>query len=250
LETKRRQELLAQLKSLDSNERNKLQKKASEQRKRQLSSAKGGPTSRLQIDFDEDYERRPPVARKVPSLEDIMLGFLEEEAKATGRQVDGRPGTVVAIARGRAEVQSQGERLRCFLAPEIEQRQQTELSVGDDVVLLKLGEYWRIEAVSPRRSWLSRPDPSAKIERVIVANVDLVFSVVSVVAPPLHPRIIDRMMIAAGKGGVELGVAVNKIDLLPLGDPDQELAKLTPYRRLGMHVVEVSADAANGIAAL
>ncbi len=250
METKRRQELLAQLKALDTNERNKLQKKASEQRKRQLGSARGFPTQRKQVNYDEDYERRPPAARKTPSLEDIMLAFLDEETKAASRQIEGRAGIVVAIAKGRADVHSLGQRMACSLAPDIEQRQQTELSVGDEVVINRHGEGWRVEAVAPRRSWLSRPDPAAKIERVIVANVDLVVSVVSVVAPPLHPRIIDRMMIAAGKGNVELGIAVNKIDLLPKGDPQKELEKLAPYRRLGIKVVEVSAEAEIGIESL
>jgi ribosome biogenesis GTPase len=78
---------------------------------------------------------------------------------------------------------------------------------------------------------LSRPDvENGNIERIIAANIDVVVVVVSVVAPPLHPRIIDRYMVAIQRGGAKMLLAINKVDLLGSSNRESELAKLDPYR--------------------
>ena len=109
------------------------------------------------------------------------------------------------------------------------------MTVSDDAV----------RTVLRRRTWLGRSDPGTGQPRAIVANVDAVVVVVSVVAPPLHPRIVDRYLIGIGRGGAEPIVAVNKIDL-----GREELALLDPYRRAGIDIIPVSADAGIGIEAL
>ena len=74
--------------------------------------------------------------------------------------------------------------------------------------------------------------------------------VVSVVSPPLHPRIIDRYLIAIQKGGCQPAIVVNKIDLLPQAEREGELAKLACYERLGVPVLPCAAASHEGIEAL
>ena len=74
--------------------------------------------------------------------------------------------------------------------------------------------------------------------------------VVSVKAPPLRPRLIDRFLIAIQRGGAEAAICVNKIDLLDADDRARELASLDPYRALGVPVVACSIKTAEGIAEL
>ena len=59
------------------------------------------------------------------------------------------------------------------------------------------GDGHRVTAVLPRRSLLSRADPHVpRRRRAIAANIDLVVVVVAAEAPSLHPRLIDRYLVA------------------------------------------------------
>ena len=78
-----------------------------------------------------------------------------------------------------------------------------------------------------------------------MANVDSVLIVVSVVRPPLHPRLIDRYLIAIQNGGAKPLICVNKIDLL--GEDKSELDVLEPYRKIGIPVIECSTRESLGI---
>jgi len=196
--------------------------------------------------WDED---EAPVRRRSISFEECLARLLTEEASATSQDLpsSGPQGIVVAAARGRCEVSCQGKVLDCLLPPELLKAQQTELAVGDEVLVETRGSVHRIARVLPRRTRLSRPDPGSAVERVVVANVDLVVVVVSVGSPPLHPRLIDRYLIAIGRGGANAAICVNKLDLL--GDAqerERELAKLAPYRELAP-IVHCSAARADGL---
>jgi len=96
-----------------------------------------------------------------------------------------------------------------------------------------LGGNHVVAAVAPRRTKLSRPNVDTGQEQVIVANVEIVVIVVSVGTPPLHPRLIDRYLVAIEQGGAAPAVFVNKLDLLE--DPS-ELNCLEPYRAAGVPV--------------
>jgi ribosome biogenesis GTPase len=106
-----------------------------------------------------------------------------------------------------------------------------------------------VEEVLPRRATLSRPDPFyGHIERVVAANIDSVVIVVSVRTPPLHPKLIDRYLIAVQRGGAESILCVNKIDLLDNeADCQSELSKLRPYRELGLPILLCSSEDGRGI---
>ena len=248
METKKRQELLAVLRALDTNERLKLQKKASQVRKARQTGPKSGQAKRRITQIDDDFEERPNSLRKPLPIEEIMLEILLAESQVPALEAAGDPGWVISVAKGRASVEIEGQRFDCLLAQHIEQNQKSALAVGDFVTVQDYGDHRRIVSVSPRRTKLSRVDPDVEIERVIVANVDTVVVVVSVVAPPLHPRIIDRYLVAIGKGGAKAAIAVNKIDLL--GDDRAELDQLAPYRDLAVPIVECSTANAQGIDAI
>jgi ribosome biogenesis GTPase len=114
--------------------------------------------------------------------------------------------------------------------------------VGDQAVVASVGENdFVLVEVKPRATSLYRADVSKPNgQQVIVANVDVIVIVVSVVTPPLHPRLIDRYLVAIQQGGASPLIYVNKIDLLE--DP-KELDQLDVYKAIGVPVVIGSAKA-------
>ena len=193
----------------------------------------------------DDMDDDAPVYRKKPaaSLQDLVLRLLEQELiepEAPGTTQT--EGTVVWLSRQSCRVQTAEGEWECEISGDLARDQQTSLAVGDAAVVRINGDNRVVRSVHPRRTRLSRPDPdNAHIERVIVANVDLVVVTVSVKTPPLHPRLIDRFMVAIQKGGAQAALCVNKLDLLT--EPEErkaELAKLAPYAAAGLAIVECS----------
>ncbi|MDD3469422.1 MAG: ribosome small subunit-dependent GTPase A [Thermoguttaceae bacterium] len=93
-----------------------------------------------------------------------------------------------------------------------------------------------IERVEPRYGCLARE--SRKQKHIVVANVDQVLIVSSAASPEIKPELIDRMILAAEKGGIRPIICINKADLV-------EIASLMPlvgqYSRMGYPVLVVSA---------
>ncbi|HEX9161801.1 MAG TPA: ribosome small subunit-dependent GTPase A [Thermoanaerobaculia bacterium] len=162
-----------------------------------------------------------------------------------------RGAVVISVASGRCRVFRDGVEIECLVSPDIAIEQQSKLAVGDRVLLSDDGGAWKVTDVLPRRSVLARPDPlHAHRQRVIAANIDVVIHVVSVKAPPLRPRLIDRFLIAIGRGGAQPVLCVNKIDLLDAEPRATELARLDTYRELGVPVIPCSAKTGEGLDAL
>lgn len=229
--------------AMDGNERNKLRERAIKARKLALTRSSARPARHIESDDDDDA---PVITRKpTPPLEEYLYRLLKEEAECDAPAVETRAGTVIALHRKRCEVVLDGLRIDCILTPEQAKWQQSQFAVGDIVNVYQQDSAWRIHGVQPRRTKLSRPDPlSSQRERVIVANVDVIVIVVSVKAPPLHPRVIDRYLIAIQRGGAEAIIAVNKSDLLEPGDSEFDL--LSPYQGLAP-IVRVSASSGLGV---
>ena len=118
---------------------------------------------------------------------------------------------------------------------------------GDEVTIASLAGSLVVAKMRPRRTKLSRPNVDTGLEQVIVANIDVIVIVVSVGTPPLHPRLIDRYLVAIEKGGAAPTVFVNKLDLL--ADPT-ELDCLEPYRAAGVSVLMGSAAEDDGFTVL
>ena len=102
-----------------------------------------------------------------------------------------------------------------------------------------------IERVEPRHGVLTRA--SRQREHVLVANVDQVLIVMSLVEPELKPHLIDRYLASAEQGGIRPIVCLNKADLVePAGY--QPLVGL--YSQLGIPTLLTSAENGMGVAAL
>ncbi len=231
--------MAAKLAGLDTNERHKLYKRASMLRK---TTRKNGRSNRPGQDWDEDdapAPRRKPAA----SLEDLVLKILEQEDPALPSRNGARQeATVVWVGPKLCRVQVGSEELTCEICPDLARRQQTAVAVGDVAVLERGDDLSIVRGVLPRRSQLSRPDPdNAHRERVIAANIDLVVVTVSIKSPPLHPRLIDRYLVAIQHGGAQAALCVNKLDLATSGaERREELEKLAPYAAAGVSIVGCS----------
>lgn len=159
---------------------------------------------------------------------------------------------VINVASGRCRVFHDGVEKDCLIPPQLATRQKSVLAVGDRVVIEPAdGGNWRVGAVLPRHSVLARPDPlNPHLQRLIAANIDLVVNVVSLKAPPLKPRLIDRYLIAILRGGAQPAIVVNKIDLVPADERDEALAPLDPFRRLDVPILGCSTKTGEGLDAL
>jgi ribosome biogenesis GTPase len=102
-----------------------------------------------------------------------------------------------------------------------------------------------IERVEPRHGVLTRS--SRRREHVLVANVDQLVIVMSLVEPDLKPHLIDRYLAAAQKGNLAPILCLNKADLV-------EHANLQPligaYAQLGIPTLLTSAKTNDGIVGL
>jgi ribosome biogenesis GTPase len=99
-----------------------------------------------------------------------------------------------------------------------------------------------IERVEPRHGLLIRA--SRGREHVLVANVDQVVIVVSLVEPELKPHLIDRYLVSAEQGGIAPIVCLNKADLV---DPVPYQPLVGMYSQLGIRTLLTSATAGLGI---
>jgi ribosome biogenesis GTPase / thiamine phosphate phosphatase len=213
-----------------------------------------GETRPQRIDEDnwEDLLDQHGRAHKRP-LPSTLFEQLEAPARAgeIDDDAEGDAGIVMSVASGRCRVFRDGRELDCFIAPEIAVRQKSALAVGDRVIASEESGQWRVVAVLPRRTVLARPDPlHAHLQRIIAANVDVVIHVVSVKAPPLRPRLIDRYLIAIQRGGAQPVICVNKVDLLDAEEREQEIEKLAPYLELGVPVIGCSTKTGEGLEGL
>jgi len=102
-----------------------------------------------------------------------------------------------------------------------------------------------IERVEPRHGVLTRE--SRRREHVLVANVDQVAIVVSLVEPELKPHLIDRYLAVAEKGGLQPILCLNKADLTDLTELQPLLGS---YAQLGVTALLTSARTGKGVARL
>ncbi len=105
-------------------------------------------------------------------------------------------------------------------------------------------EGW-IERIEPRHGLLTRA--SRGREHVLVANVDQVVFVVSLVEPELKPHLIDRYLASAEQGGIQPILCLNKADLV---EPARYQSLVGMYSQLGVPTFLTSATDGTGIARL
>ncbi len=104
-----------------------------------------------------------------------------------------------------------------------------------------LPEGW-IERIEPRHGLLTRA--SRGRQHVLVANVDQVVFVLSLVEPELKPHLIDRYLASAEQGGIQPVLCLNKADLI---EPARYQPLIGLYSQLGVPIFLTSAAAGTGI---
>ena len=164
---------------------------------------------------------------------------------------DPRAGVVLRDVGSRLVVDLDGEEVACVIRKGLVRqagRNAKAVAVGDRVRVEASGEGMAIVGVEPRRTSISRPDPSRpRREQIVVANLDAVLVVAAVRGPDLVTGLIDRFLVAAECRGLRAGLALNKTDL----DPARAYnAVESLYLELGYPVFPVSASAGEGLGAV
>jgi ribosome biogenesis GTPase / thiamine phosphate phosphatase len=141
-----------------------------------------------------------------------------------------------------------GTVLPCTIRRVLKSMQQDErnaVTTGDIVRVSRDGPEGVIESIEPRRGVLTRA--SRRREHVLVANVDCVAIIVSLVEPDLKAHLIDRYLAIAIKGQLKPILCLNKIDL---ADPVALQPLVGAYSQLGVPTILTSTRTGAGIARL
>lgn len=124
---------------------------------------------------------------------------------------------MIAVDRGRYTCRVEGRTVTAMRARELGRR---GVVIGDEVWLVgdlsgRKDTMARIVRIGERRAQLRRfaDDDAASAERVLVANMDQLVIVSSLVDPPLRYGFIDRCLVAALDAGVQPVLALTKCDL-------------------------------------
>lgn len=156
------------------------------------------------------------------------------------------PGRVLRVHQQSIVETDDGRQFRCGVRRVLRTLSTDERNIvttGDRVwILPTLNDEGVIERIEPRHGLLTRA--SRGREHVIVANVDQVVLVLSLVEPDLKPHLIDRYLASAEVGGIEPIICLNKADLVPL-EPYQSIVGL--YSQLGILTLLTSAATGRGI---
>lgn len=107
---------------------------------------------------------------------------------------------------------------------------------------------WTIESVAERSSELARRGRGGRVPKVLAANLDRVFVVVSLREPPANLDLIDRLLVLVESSGMHPVLVLNKIDLPGARETAGELVDL--YEAIGYEVLVVSAVSREGLDAL
>ena len=185
----------------------------------------------------EDEPRRP--VRRGKDLSVAARAKIDAEAIAR----------VIGVDRGRLTVVYDGEVVEAALTGTM---RGVKACVGDRVrVRTKRHETDTpaIRDILPRETTLTRTaDDARDEERVVVANVDTVFVVLTASYLDVGVRFLDRVLVAASAGGLSCGLVINKIDLVDDLTNAKEVAAC--YREIGVDVWLTSALTGEGVEAL
>ena len=159
------------------------------------------------------------------------------------------PALVLAVGGGLAAVRTEAgvEHIAKF-AGRLDRRP----VAGDRVqLLIEAEEGGRIDVIEPRTTELRRQqrmrsegERAMKVQ-VLAANAECVLIVASIADPPLRRGLIDRILVAAWRGGMEPLLAITKSDLAGRAAEDPEVV-LADYRAIGVDGVVIDVRTAEG----
>ena len=103
------------------------------------------------------------------------------------------------------------------------------LAVGDNVQFLPPDDerginYGSVISVETRESWLSRKPLIGIREDVLAVNADHLLIIMSADNPIYNTRLIDRLLVAAQIGNLNVSLCINKVDLYDVSMLKKELA--------------------------
>ncbi|GAB4213010.1 MAG: small ribosomal subunit biogenesis GTPase RsgA [Synechococcales cyanobacterium] len=130
--------------------------------------------------------------------------------------------------------QPSGQEWLCTRRARLQKIGQTVL-VGDHVWFSLSGERGVIEAVLPRRSWLTRP---------AVANADQALVIFALADPPLDPVPLSRFLVQVEASGLQVQVCLNKRDLVADTEAERWIQRLQSW---GYSPLMVSAVTGEGL---
>jgi ribosome biogenesis GTPase / thiamine phosphate phosphatase len=193
-----------------------------------------GDLSRKRTIVQDDTAVEDPGAHDAPEMPSV------DEASCL-------PGRVLRVHGLYSVVQTEdGRQFRCTvrrLLKTLATEERSIIATGDRVWIRPAGGgEGQIENVLPRHGLLTRA--SRGREHILVANVDQVVIVVSLVEPELKPHLIDRYLASAEQGGIAPIICLNKADLV---DPAVYQPLIGLYSQLGIPALLTSAQSGVGV---
>jgi ribosome biogenesis GTPase len=200
---------------------------------------------------DERVRVKGDLSRHRTIIQEVSTGPGQSGTAATDMpSVDKReclPGRVLRVHGLTCVVETvDGGQVRCAvrrLLKTLATDERNIVTTGDHVwIRQSMGGEGVIERIEPRHGLLTRASKGR--EHVLVANVDQVVIVMSLVEPDLKPHLIDRYLASAARGGITPIVCLNKADLV---DPAPFQSLIGLYSQLGILTLLTSATNGRGI---
>ena len=131
-------------------------------------------------------------------------------------------------------------------------RSTNPVAVGDRVEIIRNQEGTAfISAIEDRRNYIIRKSQNlSKQSRIIAANVDQAFLIVTVNYPQTSTTFIDRFLASAEAYSVPVVLVFNKTDLLSEEERHYQDMMMTLYETVGYQCVAISAEKGDGVDAL
>ncbi len=128
---------------------------------------------------------------------------------------DQRAGTVHETGGGvYSVVLDEGVRVEASLRGRLKQQHRTgsRVVIGDRVTVSESGEAWTVDSVEVRATELVRRG-RGRAAKILAANLDRVFAILALRAPPASAQQIDRILVLVESSGMRPILVLNKADL-------------------------------------
>jgi ribosome biogenesis GTPase len=126
-----------------------------------------------------------------------------------------------------------------------QQRTGSRVVIGDVVTVSRSGDAWTIESVEERSTELVRRGRGGRAPKLLAANLDKAFMVVSAKNPDATVELIDRLLMLGEASGMQAILVINKLDAAGASEVEARFAPM--YRSIGYEVLSVSAETGEGL---